>query len=157
MNWGEVPFPDQLGIIQGYRVLMWRTNQSADILRDVTLLAPTRTVSFSGLEKYTNYTIQVLAFTVKGEGNKSEPIVVTTDEDGKWRCSVVWYSLNSQGKTSDTLGDFICRSRRLAYKIADIRHVRYRRLNSPAFTQCARSRDFLRPSLRISSKVNQSV
>lgn len=83
MNWGEVPFPDQLGIIWGYRVLMWRTNQSADVLRNVTLLAPSRTIDFSGLEKYTNCTIQVLAFTVKGEGNKSEPVVVITDEDGK--------------------------------------------------------------------------
>lgn len=83
MNWGEVPFPDQLGIIRGYRVLTWRTNQSADVLRNVTLLAPSRAIDFSGLEKYTNYTIQVLAFTVKGEGNKSEPIVVITDEDGK--------------------------------------------------------------------------
>jgi len=36
-----------------------------------------------GLEKYTNYSIQVSAFTVKGEGNQSEPIVVITDEDGE--------------------------------------------------------------------------
>ena len=42
-----------------------------------------RNVSFMGLEKYTNYSIQVSAFTVKGEGNKSEPIVVITDEDGE--------------------------------------------------------------------------
>ena len=32
------------------------------------------------------------------------------------------------------------RSPRSAYKIADIWHVRYRRLNSPAFAKCARSR-----------------
>lgn len=83
VNWGEVPFPDQLGIIRGYRVLMWRTNQSSDILKNVTVLVPSRTISFSGLEKYTNYTIQVLALTVKGAGNKSEPIVVITDEDSK--------------------------------------------------------------------------
>ena len=43
-----------------------------------------------------------------------------------------------------------------AYKIADIWHFRYRRLNSPAFAKCARSRDFLRSSLQIASKVNQS-
>ena len=42
-----------------------------------------RNVSFMGLEKYTNYSTQVSAFTVKGEGNKSEPIVVITDEDGE--------------------------------------------------------------------------
>ena len=71
----------------------------------------------------------------------------------------------------NTLGDFIrrsiarcarwsdCdfrRSPRLAYKIADIWHVRYRRLNSPAFAKCARSRDFLRLLLRIADKVNPS-
>ncbi|XP_078350977.1 phosphatidylinositol phosphatase PTPRQ-like isoform X2 [Oculina patagonica] len=81
VNWDKVPFPDQLGIIRGYRVLMWRTNQSAVILRNVTLLVPSRDISFTGLEKYTNYTIQVLAFTVKGNGNRSQPIVVITDED----------------------------------------------------------------------------
>lgn len=83
VNWGEVPFPDQLGIIRGYRVLMWRSNQSSDILRNATVLVPLRAISFSRLEMYTNYTIQLLAFTVKGEGNKSEPIAVITDEDGK--------------------------------------------------------------------------
>ena len=79
-------------------------------------------------------------------------------------------------KASDTLGDFIRRSRRSAkiawcarcsdcdfrrsprsaYKIADIWHVRYGRLNSPAFAKCARSRDFLRSLLRIASKANPS-
>ena len=48
------------------------------------------------------------------------------------------------------------RSPRSAYKIADIWHVRYRRLNSPAFPKCARSRDFLRLLLRIASKANPS-
>ena len=51
---------------------------------NVTVLVPSRAISFSGLEMYTNYTIQVLAFTVKGAGNKSEPMMVITDEDGKW-------------------------------------------------------------------------
>ena len=81
MNWGEVPFADQLGIIRGYRVLLWRTNQSEQILQNVTVAS--RNVSFMGLEKYTNYSIQVSAFTIKGEGTQSEPIVVITDEDGE--------------------------------------------------------------------------
>ena len=59
-------------------------------------------------------------------------------------------------KASDTLGDFIRRSPRSAYKIADIWHVRYRRLNSPAFAKCSRSRDFLRLLLHIASKANPS-
>ena len=52
-------------------------------MRNVTVLVPSRAINLSGLEKYTNYTIQVLAFTVKGVGNKSEPTVAITDEDGK--------------------------------------------------------------------------
>ena len=48
------------------------------------------------------------------------------------------------------------RSPRSVYKIVDIWHVRYRRLNSPAFAKYVRSRDFLRSSLRIASKVNKS-
>ena len=56
-----------------------------------------------------------------------------------------------------TPGDFIRRSPRSVYKIADVWHVRYRRLlNSLAFAKCACSRDFLRLSLRIATKVNQS-
>ena len=77
------------------------------------------------------------------------------------------------GKACDTPGDFICQSAKIArcarcsdcnfhrlprsaYKIADVWHVRYRRLNSPAFDKCARPRDFLRSSLRIASKVDYS-
>ena len=52
-------------------------------------------------------------------------------------------------------GDFR-RSPRSACNIADIWHLRYRRLNSPAFAKCSRSCDFLRSSLRIATKVNQS-
>ena len=48
------------------------------------------------------------------------------------------------------------RSPRSAYKIADIWRVRYRRLNSPAFAKCARSRDFLRSLLQIASKTSPS-
>lgn len=87
VDWGEVPFADQLGIIRGYRVLMWRTNQSKDILENVTVLFPSRNISFEKLEKYTNYTIQILAFTVKGDGQISEQVVVITDEDSKSRTS----------------------------------------------------------------------
>ena len=48
------------------------------------------------------------------------------------------------------------RSPRSAYKIADIWRVRYRRLNSPAFAKCVRSRDFLRSLLQIASKTSPS-
>ena len=74
-------------------MLLWRTNQSADVLKNVTVLASSRSISFTRLEKYTNYTIQVLAFTVKGDGKLSEPIVVITDEDGKYQITIYLGSL----------------------------------------------------------------
>lgn len=36
----------------------------------------------AGLQRYTNYSLQVLAYTRKGEGVRSAPIYVTTLEDG---------------------------------------------------------------------------
>ena len=38
-----------------------------------------------GLEKFTNYSVQVLAYTRKGEGVRSEPVYVTTREDGQYK------------------------------------------------------------------------
>ena len=40
-------------------------------------------VTLKGLKKYTNYRIFVFASTAKGDGNASDPITVTTDEDSK--------------------------------------------------------------------------
>lgn len=40
-------------------------------------------LELEGLEKYTNYSIQVLAFTSAGDGVRSEQIYVRTKEDGR--------------------------------------------------------------------------
>lgn len=40
-------------------------------------------LELDGLEKYTNYSIQVLAFTSAGDGVRSEQIYVRTKEDGR--------------------------------------------------------------------------
>lgn len=44
-------------------------------------------LELDGLEKYTNYSIQVLAFTSAGDGVRSEQIYVRTKEDGKTQLS----------------------------------------------------------------------
>lgn len=41
-------------------------------------------LELDGLEKYTNYSIQVLAFTNAGDGVRSEQIYVRTKEDGTY-------------------------------------------------------------------------
>lgn len=37
-----------------------------------------------GLQKYSNYSVQVWAFTQVGDGVKSRPIYCMTDEDGRY-------------------------------------------------------------------------
>ena len=51
--------------------------------RTAVVSAPTIHVILRGLEEYTNYSILVFASTVKGDGNASDPIILTTEEDSK--------------------------------------------------------------------------
>lgn len=49
------------------------------------MTAPANQITLTDLNKHTNYSITVFASTSKGEGNKSTPIVVVTDEDSEFR------------------------------------------------------------------------
>ena len=72
---------DQNGIILSYTVTY--TALPGSILRTAVVSAQTTQVTLRGLKEYTNYSILVFASTVKGHGNESDPIIVTTDEDSK--------------------------------------------------------------------------
>ena len=81
MNWDIVPVADQNGIILSYTVkfkALPNDNPQAALVS-----APTTQANLIGLTKYRNYSITVFASTAKGDGIASEPIIVTTDEDGK--------------------------------------------------------------------------
>ena len=79
--WDTVPVADQNGIILSYTVAY--TAFTDGISRTAVVSAPTTNVTLRGLEEYTDYSIFVFASTVKGDGNASDPIIVTTDEDSK--------------------------------------------------------------------------
>ena len=51
---------------------------------EVVVIAPKRNASLTTLIKFTNYSITVFASTAKGGGNRSEPIIVITDEDSEY-------------------------------------------------------------------------
>ena len=72
---------DQNGIVLTYTVMY--TAFPGGILLTAIVKAPTTHVTLRSLEEYTNYSILVFASTVKGDGNASDPIIVTTDEDSK--------------------------------------------------------------------------
>ena len=83
VNWGEVPADKQHGTILEYAVIYKETEGAADTEKRVNSTA--RGIELRGLIKYTAYSIQVLAATVKGDGPRSETITVWTVQDGKYK------------------------------------------------------------------------
>ena len=81
MTWDEVPQEFLHGILQGYRVF-YRTGDKNSSYINVTTDPATRELHVTGLEKFTEYSTKVLAFTRKGDGAVSDNISVLTDEDG---------------------------------------------------------------------------
>ena len=86
VEWSPIPKRFIPGILLGYHIHY--TNLDPEGFGDVsTGVHPTGAGSAStqiqGLLKFTNYSIQVSGFTVKGDGPMSDAVIVTTDEDGK--------------------------------------------------------------------------
>ena len=82
VKWGNVPQAAQNGIILRYTV-RYKVFPNVTVYSKA-VSAPSSQVTLRGLKKYTNYSIWVSASTVKGNGNASKPIIVTTDEDSKF-------------------------------------------------------------------------
>ena len=81
VHWDTVPVADENGIILTYTVKY--TALPGGIPVTAVVRAPTIHVTLRGLEEHTSYSILVFASTVKGDGNASDRIIVTTDEDSK--------------------------------------------------------------------------
>ena len=86
VEWSPISKQFIPGILLGYHIHY--TNLDPEGFGDVsTGVHPTGAGSTStqiqGLLKFTNYSIQVSGFTVKGDGPKSDAVFVTTDEDGE--------------------------------------------------------------------------
>ena len=82
VQWDNVPSDAQNGIILRYTVY-YKVSTNGSV-QSVIVSSPSTQVTLTGLKKYTNYSIWVLASTVKGKGNASVPIIVSTDEDSKF-------------------------------------------------------------------------
>jgi hypothetical protein len=86
VSWQPPPVNLQNGLLQGYKIFFEpiandNINDNDDIdTRKTTAL----TIVLTSLKKYSNYSIQVLAFTRMGDGILSQPIFCHTEEDGKF-------------------------------------------------------------------------
>lgn len=82
VNWLPVIEEDRKGIILGYRVAL--SNITGELVRNNSIYASTTlSITLGGLEIWTNYTVQICAYTVKGNGPWSAPLRGLTDEGGE--------------------------------------------------------------------------
>ncbi|KAM9038181.1 LOW QUALITY PROTEIN: cell adhesion molecule DSCAM [Sarcophilus harrisii] len=81
ITWSTLAKEALNGILQGFRVIYWANLLDGELgeIKNVTTTQPS--LELDGLEKYTNYSIQVLAFTRAGDGVRSEQIFTRTKED----------------------------------------------------------------------------
>ena len=68
VQWDEVPANNQNGAIVNY-------SPTAEVV-----IAQKKNATLTGLKKFTNYRITVFASTAKGGYNRSDPIIVITDD-----------------------------------------------------------------------------
>lgn len=66
--------------------IVYGITELGEIRNVTTQKAP---LELEGLEKYTNYSIQVLAFTRAGDGVRSDQIYIRTKEDGMTDISIL--------------------------------------------------------------------
>ncbi|XP_061709196.1 cell adhesion molecule Dscam2 isoform X4 [Cydia pomonella] len=78
--WTPPPLGQHGGLIQGYKVIYSPlTSDHADV-GEIKRVTTTDTYLHT-LRKYTNYSVQVLAFTNAGDGKRSPPVYCMTEED----------------------------------------------------------------------------
>ena len=95
VTWDEVPADKQHGKILKYTVIYKKSKGDAETMEQVE--SPSRQIELKKLVKYTVYSIQVLAATLKGDGPRSNPITVWTDQDGKYKEKNIRFLAQTKG------------------------------------------------------------
>ncbi|XP_039309782.1 Down syndrome cell adhesion molecule-like protein Dscam2 isoform X9 [Solenopsis invicta] len=81
VSWVSPPLSAANGVITGYKVIYGPSDTWYDEnTKDIKITSSSETI-LHGLKKYTNYSMQVLAFTSGGDGVKSAPIHCQTEQD----------------------------------------------------------------------------
>ena len=80
VSWNEVPNGYKNGIIRGYKVHYTELQQNAPTGTE-NIPPFERSLSITGLRKFTQYNVTVLAYTSKGDGVTTSTVMMT-DQDG---------------------------------------------------------------------------
>ncbi|XP_013413706.1 Down syndrome cell adhesion molecule homolog, partial [Lingula anatina] len=79
--WAPPPFYTLNGVLLGFKVLYKPVTPDEDESDAQVITTKNINADIHGLEKFTNYSLQVLAYTRMGEGVRSAPIYVRTEQD----------------------------------------------------------------------------
>lgn len=82
-SWQLPPADSRNGIITGFKLFYKKKGSLGSPTEQRVNSGSTLTKVVSGLDKYTEYEFQVLAFTSKGDGPRSSTKIKRTMEDGK--------------------------------------------------------------------------
>ncbi|XP_048512285.1 Down syndrome cell adhesion molecule-like protein Dscam2 isoform X3 [Athalia rosae] len=81
VSWDSPPDSSLNGVLKGYKVIWESMDNFVASSKSETKITTGLTVVMHGLEKYTNYSVQALAYTRAGDGVASSPLYCLTEED----------------------------------------------------------------------------
>ena len=82
-SWQLPPAEDRNGVIRGFKLFYKKKGSSESITQITINSGSTLTKVVTGLDEYTEYEFEVLAFTSVGDGPNSSVVSERTMEDGK--------------------------------------------------------------------------
>lgn len=83
VTWSPPPIDSQNGKVKGYKVSYIASAELYE--KEMQMLkSSNQYLTVENLQKYTNYSFWVLAYTKMGDGVKTKQFFCTTHEDGKW-------------------------------------------------------------------------
>uniref|UniRef100_T1J836 Down syndrome cell adhesion molecule-like protein Dscam2 n=1 Tax=Strigamia maritima TaxID=126957 RepID=T1J836_STRMM len=94
VSWQPVPSYAVHGLLQGFKVIYKPTEEWYDGVEAETKITSALKTIIHGLERFSNYSIQVLAFTRRGDGTLSSPVYCNTLEDDIIKYSVYMRSVD---------------------------------------------------------------
>ncbi|XP_063312409.1 protein sidekick-2 isoform X2 [Pelobates fuscus] len=80
LTWDPPPLETQNGDIQGYKIFFWEAMRKNETEKVRTLFLPESGVKLKNLTGYTTYLISVVAFNAAGDGPRSQPVRVQTQQ-----------------------------------------------------------------------------
>ncbi|XP_036048333.1 Down syndrome cell adhesion molecule-like protein 1 isoform X1 [Onychomys torridus] len=81
ISWSEPPRSTLNGVLKGYRVIFWSLYVDGEWGEMQNVTTTRERVELRGMEKFTNYSVQVLAYTQAGDGVRSSVLYIQTKED----------------------------------------------------------------------------